>query len=99
MDVGTAEIVNEIEKVKKRRAGLFGGSNSGNGGGKRNGGGGDDGGDQSADDAEGRVEQFVPNKSRILTAFILLVVLMTFGGLIGAYIVLATNKAAEWKPF
>jgi cytochrome c oxidase subunit III len=30
---------------------------------------------------------------------ILLMVLMTFGGLIGAYVVLATNKSLEWKPF
>jgi cytochrome c oxidase subunit 3 len=30
---------------------------------------------------------------------LLLVVLMTFGGLIGTYVVLATNKSLEWKPF
>jgi cytochrome c oxidase subunit 3 len=38
-------------------------------------------------------------KSRILTAFILLVVAMTFAGLFGAYIVIATNDALEWRPF
>src|SRR6266853_1379640 len=99
MDVGTAEIIDDVGKVKKRRPGLFGGSNSGNGGGKRDNGGGNDGGENPDDDAAEDIEQFVPNKSRILTAFILLVVLMTFGGLIAAYIVLATNNAAEWKPF
>ena len=31
--------------------------------------------------------------------FLLLVVLMTFGGLISAYVVIATNAAAEWNPF
>ena len=31
--------------------------------------------------------------------FLLLVVLMTFGGLIGAYIVISTNGAMEWKTF
>jgi cytochrome c oxidase subunit III len=31
--------------------------------------------------------------------FLLLIVFMTFGGLIGAYVVLATNKAAGWQPF
>ena len=31
--------------------------------------------------------------------FMLLVVLMTFGVLIGAYIVTATNGTLEWKPF
>ena len=39
------------------------------------------------------------NVARIFTMFLLLVVLMTFGGLIGAYIVLATNGALEWRPF
>ena len=39
------------------------------------------------------------NIARIFTVFLLLVVLMTFGGLLGAYIVLATNGALEWRPF
>lgn len=39
------------------------------------------------------------DKSRILTGFILLVVAMTFAGLFGAYIVIATNGALEWRPF
>lgn len=30
---------------------------------------------------------------------LLLMVMMTFGALIGTYIVLATNQAIEWKPF
>lgn len=38
-------------------------------------------------------------KSRILTGFILLVVAMTFAGLFGAYVVIATNGALEWRPF
>ncbi|MDM7921998.1 MAG: cytochrome c oxidase subunit 3 [Pyrinomonadaceae bacterium] len=38
-------------------------------------------------------------KSRVITWVVLLVVLMTFGGLIGAYIVIATNKVLEWQPF
>ncbi len=42
---------------------------------------------------------FKPEKFRILTWFLLLIVFMTFGGLIGTYIVLATNKALEWQPF
>lgn len=40
-----------------------------------------------------------PDKARILTWFLLLVVLMTFGGLIAAYVVIATNNVAEWQPF
>lgn len=39
------------------------------------------------------------DKSKILTVFLLLVVLMTFGGLIGAYVVIATNDVVEWRPF
>ncbi len=42
---------------------------------------------------------FTPEKFRILTYFLLLVVLMTFGGLIAAYVVIATNNVAEWQPF
>jgi cytochrome c oxidase subunit 3 len=38
-------------------------------------------------------------KSRILTALILLVVGMTFAGLFAAYIVIATNNVLEWRPF
>ena len=38
-------------------------------------------------------------KGKILTGFLLLVVLMTFGGLIAAYVVIATNGVAEWQPF
>ena len=40
-----------------------------------------------------------PTNHEFITWFLLLVVLMTFGGLIGAYIVIATNNAAEWQPF
>ena len=39
------------------------------------------------------------DKARIITWFLLIVVLMTFGGLIGAYVVVSTNTALEWAPF
>jgi cytochrome c oxidase subunit 3 len=39
------------------------------------------------------------SKSRVLTWFLMLVVLMTFGGVISAYIVIATNGVLEWRPF
>ncbi|HNQ14340.1 MAG TPA: heme-copper oxidase subunit III [Pyrinomonadaceae bacterium] len=38
-------------------------------------------------------------KSRVLTWFLMLVVLMTFGGVIGAYVVISTNGVLEWNPF
>ena len=95
MEVGTAEIDDVEETKKKRRSGMLGGSNSGSGGGNNGGG----GGDSPNDDASGQVGRFDPEKSRILTFFLLLAILMTFGGLIAAYIVIATNNVAEWKPF
>jgi cytochrome c oxidase subunit 3 len=96
MDVGTIETIPEPDETKRRSLGRSGGSNPGNGGnGKDPGGGGDDPGkDNSLDNPA-----FIPNKSRILTAFLLLVVMMTFGGLIAAYVVVKTNGVAEWQPF
>lgn len=98
MKVGTAEIIDDIPEPKRKRSGLSGGSNRPNGGGGgHNPGGG--GGDRSNENNQPQPEAFVPNKSRILTVFLLLVVLMTFGGLMAAYVVTATNGVAEWKPF
>lgn len=69
--------------------------------------GGDDGGND--DKPEGkyrpmkedleRPDSETQDKSKIVTWFLLLVVMMTFGGLIGAYVVIATNNVAEWQPF
>lgn len=39
------------------------------------------------------------DKTKVVTWITLLVVLMTFAGLIGAYVVIATNKVLEWEPF
>lgn len=39
------------------------------------------------------------DKSKFISWFLLLAVGMTFAGLLGAYLMIATNKAAEWKPF
>lgn len=93
MEIGTAEIIDRAESPQRLRAGLLGGSGGGNGGGHNPGGGGSD------ENEPVETERFVPAKSRILTAFLLLVVLMTFGGLIAAYVVIWTNNAAEWRPF
>ncbi|MBK7935373.1 MAG: cytochrome c oxidase subunit 3 [Acidobacteria bacterium] len=95
MDVGTAELINENEEPKRRRSGFSSGSSPSSGG-RNKGGGGSDGPD---DHPDGEPTAFRPEKARILTGFLLLVVLMTFGGMIGAYVVIATNKAAEWQPF
>ncbi|HVF46618.1 MAG TPA: cytochrome c oxidase subunit 3 [Pyrinomonadaceae bacterium] len=96
MEIGTAEIVDEIDGIRRARPGRLSGSGpAGNGGGRNPGGGGDGPDDDPPTDAT----RFVPEKSRVLTAFLLLVVLMTFGGLSAAYIVIATNNAVEWRPF
>lgn len=101
MEVGTIETNVEPEnKRKRRRAGLTGGG-SGNGGKKGGGGSGNNGG--GGDNPDNRnyeyVEHHQPDKSKVLMWFLLIVVLMTFGGLIGAYIVISTNGVLEWKPF
>ena len=69
------------------------------GGGKNGGEGGDDGNEFSEPTIADDREIFTPDKYRILMLFLLLVVLMTFGGLVAAYVSLQTNKAQEWKTF
>ncbi len=95
MEIGTAKILDDLQEPEKSRTSFS--SGSGASGGNRNKGGGDGpgGGDRSDDPTE----KFSPAKSRILTAFLLLVVMMTFGGLIAAYVVIETNKVQEWQPF
>ncbi len=94
MEVGTVKTKfrqnNRGKKLMSLKEGF--GQNGGNGGGSNNGG----GNDSQPDFYESSPAS---NIARIFTVFLLLVVLMTFGGLIGAYIVLATNGALEWRPF
>jgi cytochrome c oxidase subunit III len=102
IEVGTAETIVEKEAKRKRRPGFSGGgSGGGNNGRKRGGGGGggDNGDNRNEDRPIEELEEFRPNKLRVGMWFLLVVVLMTFGGLISAYVVLATNKTLEWKPF
>ncbi|HEY0050573.1 MAG TPA: hypothetical protein VGB68_14875, partial [Pyrinomonadaceae bacterium] len=100
LEVGTAETTIDVEPEKKRkRSSLGGGGNPGNGGRKRGGGGGgDDGDNRNKDRSFEEIEEFRPDKWRVAMWFTLLVVVMTFGGLISAYIVLSTNQDLEWKP-
>lgn len=100
MKIGTAEPVIEPRKPRRKSSRLRGGGpnrpSGGNGGG---GGSGGSGGGDNWGDRHPHSESVVGDKAKIVTWFLLLVVLMTFSGLIGAYIVLATNESAEWKPF
>jgi cytochrome c oxidase subunit 3 len=100
MKVGTVETLPEPEEtVKKRRGRLAGGGPNGrnNGGGRDPGGGGD--GPNPKDPNSYDPNAFVPEKSRVMTGVVLVMVVMTFGGLASAYIVIATNGAGEWHPF
>lgn len=103
MEIGTIEPIADPPRKKRRlRRTSGGGLGRGNGG---NGGGGDDsGGDGGPRPDHDRIESdesssAVPDKSRVVAWFLLLVVMMTFGGLIGAYVVIATNGSSEWQPF
>lgn len=75
------------------------GGGGGSGGRNGNSGGGGDGGDHWLDDGGDGRARAVADKSRVLTAFLLLAVMMTFGGLIGAYIFVSTNAVVEWRAF
>jgi cytochrome c oxidase subunit III len=87
--------INEVKTPVKRPVVIGGGS----GNNPKNNDGGNDGEIQKNNPFGDNLSDFKPEKFRILTWFLLLIVFMTFGGLIGTYIVLATNKAAEWQPF
>lgn len=98
IEVGTiedleAEPTKAVRPFRSRNGGGNGSSNGGNHGG---GGGGND--KPNYENPEEK-EEFKPDKYRVGMGLILLAVLMTFGCLIGAYVVLATNKSLEWKPF
>ena len=103
MKVGVAEPVEEIIPAKKKRSRRSGGGSNRPGGGGNN-----DGGNSDNGGSGGGFERYpentpdnntVPDKAKVVTWFLLIVVLMTFGGLAGAYIVIATNGVVEWKPF
>lgn len=101
MEIGTVKTEVKPKKKLRKRSNLsgFGGSgggkNGGDGGGNNGGGGGNDGFNNPQ--AESYEKSF--SKSKIFTMFLLIVVMMTFGGVIGAYIVISTNGVIEWKPF
>lgn len=103
LEVGTIETDVKPEKKVKQRPNI--GHRKGSGSGGNDGGGGGDNGDSGGGSGgnyrryEEEAEEFKPDKYRIGMWFLLLVVMMTFGGLIGAYIVIATNGVIEWRPF
>ncbi|MGI8495709.1 MAG: cytochrome c oxidase subunit 3 [Pyrinomonadaceae bacterium] len=107
-EIGIAEPIKEGKKNRPASStfrtgkGAKGGRSSGGGGNDGGNNGGNDGGDNkfsNNQDFEQTEKQFHPDRFRIVMWFLLLVVVMTFGGLISTYIVIATNGVAEWKPF
>jgi len=95
MKIGEADIVEDIDGPRGKLTSS--GPGSGSGGGRGGSGGGDGPKGYEPDDLNMENEA-TPDKTRVLTWFLLLVVLMTFGGLIGAYVVISTNNVAEWQP-
>jgi len=106
MKTGTIENLEEFGKsddvtTTRKRLKSPGARSGGPGDGGNNedkGGGGENGGPKRNDHAASNVDMKA-EKSRVLMWFLLLIVLMTFGGLIAAYVVLSTNAALEWRPF
>lgn len=100
LDVETEE---EIPKRRLRTGGGLGGSSGGGNNGKRGGGGGSGGGggDRKDNDHDNPAKhaEFRPSKYYLGMQVALLVILMTFAGLISAYVFIAFNKGQEWKPF
>ncbi len=100
MEIGTAEIIPEKKGKSQGSTTLSSGMSGSKGGGKRGpGGGGSDGGDLPDNDRSEPELTLASKKLRVAMWFLLLVVLMTFGGLIAAYVVISTNGVLEWKPF
>lgn len=98
MEVGT--IKTSVEQKKKiSHQTKIGGSFGANGGKGNRGSGGGGGNDNGGDNFFGEVDKYSSNKYRIAMWFLLVVVVMTFGGLTGAYILISSNGVMEWRPF
>ncbi len=100
MEVGTLKTFVEKEKENVRQT-KFGGGIGANGGKGNRGGsaGGNDGNNDGGDDFFGEAGEYSSSKYRIAMWFLLLVIAMTFGGLVGAYILISSNGVMEWTPF
>lgn len=95
MEIGTARTIRDAETPRIRRSRTAGSpANPGGGGGE-----GPDGHDWPDFPILDRSEPAAVDKSKYIAWFLLLAIGMTFAGLLGAYLMIATNRAAEWKPF
>lgn len=99
MEVGTAETLAEAAETVRRRGSRIASSSPG-GSGNGGGGGGPEGdGPNGPNPKAPTPDPPQVDKSRYIAYFLLIAVGMTFAGLLGAYLMIATNRAAEWKPF
>lgn len=94
-EVETLPAEDDAKRRVRRGSGLGGGGGSNNG--RRGGGGG--GGDRRDHDNQPEHEEFTPSKYYLAMWIVLLVILMTFAGLIATYAFIALNKSQEWRPF
>lgn len=98
MKIGTVEEISEFENQPKSRSRIAsstsGGPASGGGDGPDG-----DGPDKPGFPANDEAEPQQIDKSKYIAWFLLLAIGMTFAGLLGAYLMISTNKAAEWQPF
>jgi cytochrome c oxidase subunit 3 len=100
MKVGTIKTdVKPGKKLRKRsRLSGFGGE-AGSGGGNGGGGGSNGGDDGFNNPLAGQLYEKSFGIPKILTMFLLVVVTMTFSGVIAAYVVISKNPVDEWQPF
>ncbi|HMT08586.1 MAG TPA: hypothetical protein PKA82_11325 [Pyrinomonadaceae bacterium] len=99
MQTGTIDTI-ELDDTEEVRQGRLRPTGPAGGGGGN--GGDDNGGDGRSFNSQGDdnlVTDGGDAKYRILTFFLLIVVLMTFGGLVAAYVVIHANNVQEWQPF
>ncbi len=94
MEIGTARTISDADLPDKHSVRVSGSASGPPGSGD-----GPDGGDLPEFPTRGRAEELSVDKSKYIAWFLLMAVGMTFAGLLGAYLMIATNKAAEWKPF
>lgn len=100
MEIGTVEPLTEPGDLRKTGSRVMSPGISGRSSGSNGGGSGDDGDDRHfGGGSVGPSDTDNGDKAKVVTWFLLLVVGMTFAGLIGAYVMISTNQAAEWKPF
>ena len=99
MKIGSIETIEEKDKKRKLRSTFSGGGSPSGGNKNRGGGGGGSDDNKKNNDFFDETESNPNEKFRLGMWFLLLVVIMTFGGLIGAYVVIATKNELEWKPF